>query len=246
MFIFSAGVGLWFLRNGSFMKIDEIKVSGTRMVPPEDIISLIKSKNARHGGFLGFILPENHRLAYKNDEELTSLIKTQFPRVKEITIKKDYENRAISVAVSERHEKITWCADEGEARYCFWLDEEGFVIGEAPDSKGELVFVISDKTGRKISIGTETIDQEKLQNLLESAKMTKNFGWATKEITIDDPLFKEASIIVSSGQKIFVSLEQNSAVSGRPILETLIASDKWPEVEYVDLRIDGKGFYKLK
>lgn len=252
VFVSALGCGLWFLRNGEFMKIKEVKVSGTRMILPESIISLTEEKSARHGGFFGMILPGNHQLSYKNDKDLTELIKTRFPRVNDVSITRDYESQTLSIAISERKEEIIWClasaSDEREGYIpsCFWLDDEGFVIGEAPDSEGTLVFVVSDKTGKEVFLGKTIIAEDKLKNLTEAAKMIKDFGWAAKEITIDDTSMKEASFNLFSGQKIFVSLEQNSAVFGRPVINTITASGKWPEVEYVDLRIEGKGFYKLK
>ncbi len=240
------GTGAWFLRNGEFMKIDEIKVFGTRMVPSEDIIELIKSEDSRRGGFLGFIFPENHRFAYKNNEELFQLIQRRFPRIEKATITRDYKNRAISIAVTERREAITWCMAINDERRCFWLSDLGIVLGKAPDSRGTLIPIITDTTNRNIFLGRRLIEEEKFKNIIEATEMFLEFNWIVEEIMIDNVLSKYAIITINSGQKIFISLSRSLEIEGRPVLSEILLSNKWPRVEYIDLRVEGKGFYKLR
>jgi len=239
---------MWFLIKGDFIKVTEIKVSGTRMVSPEEIVFFVNSEDGKRGGLWGFILPDDHQLAYKKDEDLTNSIKTRFPRVKDIIIDRDYSERFISIAVSERTEKTIWCfiSDEEEQKDCFWLDNEGFVIGEAPYSEGSLVTTIEDETNRKILPGEKAVPEKELGHLLEVADMIKEFNWVADEISVSDPNFKEAVVIISSGQKIIVSLERSSVSEGRAIINAIISSGCWPRIEYVDLRVEGKGFYKTK
>jgi len=270
VFISLAGTGAWFLRNGEFMKIVEVKVSGTRMVSPDAVLDLVKGDDAKHGGFLGFVLPEDHRLAFKDDGELVGLIKSRFPRVKDVSIFRDYEGRSISISVSERREGIIWCSapaspgsQQGESaepqqggpdagnppdgtKNCFWLDGEGFVIGEAPDAIGTLVPVVTDRSGKEIFLGKVALPAEKLANLVKAEKMVSGFGWTAEETVIGDYLFKEAAITISSGQKLLISLERGPEEEGIPVLNAIVSSGSWPKTEYVDLRIEGKGFYKLK
>ncbi len=240
------GTGAWFLRNGEFMKIDEIKVSGTRMVSSEDIIELIKSEDSRREDLLGFIFPENHRFAYKNNEELFQLIQRRFPRVKKATITRDYKKRAISITVTEQREVVTWCMATDDARHCFWLSDLGIVLGKAPDSHGTLIPVITDTTNRNIFLGRKLIDEEKLKNIIEAITMFLEFNWVAEEIMIDNILLRNAIITINSGQKIFISLLRSPEIEGRPVLSEILLSGKWPRVEYVDLRVEGKGFYKLR
>ena len=240
------GTGVWFLRNSDFMKVNEIRVSGTRMVSPEDIIKLIKSEDSRHDGLLRFILPKNHRFAYKNNEELFKLIQRRFPRVEKTTITHDYKNRTISIAVIEQREAITWCITPDDARHCFWLSDSGIVLGKAPDSHGTIIPVITDTTNRNIFLGRKLIDETRLKNIIEATEMFLEFNWAVEEIMIDNILLRNAIITINSGQKIFISLLRSPEIEGRPVLSEILLSGKWPRVEYVDLRVEGKGFYKLR
>ena len=240
------GTGAWFLRNGAFMKINEVKVSGTRMVSSADIIMLIQSDYARREGFLSFIFPKNHKFVFKNNEELFQLIQKNFPRIEKTAITRDYQNRAISITVTERREVITWCIMANYERHCFWLSDEGIVIGNALDSRGTLIPVVIDKTNETVFLGKKIIDREKLKNLMKATEMFSEFNWALEEIIIDDALLRDATITINSGQKIFISLLRSPETEGKPVLDEIVFSGKWPRIEYIDLRVEGKGFYKLR
>jgi len=245
-FIAVLGTVIWFLIYGEFMQINKIKVSGTRMISPADIITLIQDGDSRREGLLGFILPENHKLIFRNNAELFQFIQKRFPRVATTNITHNYENRAIYIVITERHEAATWCVTANNSRHCFWLNDEGLVLGKALDSRGTLIPVITDKTNRDIFLGRKLIDKEKLKNLIKATEMFSEFGWVMTEIVIDDSLLRDAVVTIASGQKIFISLLRSPETEGRPILNEMILSDKWSRIEYVDIRVEGKGFYKLR
>ncbi|MCK9187280.1 MAG: hypothetical protein PHS16_00520 [Candidatus Colwellbacteria bacterium] len=244
--ISSIGAGLWFFRNGEFIKINNIEVNGTVMIPPGEVIELIKGDTGHRGGFLGTILPSEHLFAYKSEEEIRSEIISLYPRIKNISVSKDLESKQILVSISERKEEIIWCKESETPRDCFWLDNEGLIIGTAPDSKGTLVLVITDNTGRDIKKGEFAIEKYKLEHLSQMFELAKSLSWVIEKISISDPALKEALFDISSGQEIFISLERNPLTEGKPILDAIIAAGKWPQVDYVDLRIEGKGFYRVE
>ncbi len=255
IFLVAAGVGVWFLRNGEFMKIVNFEVSGVTMIPAEDIISLMQGDIVRHRGMLGFILPQNHILAYQNNEKITELIKKQFPRVKEVVIVRDYSNRSMFARVIERNNKAIWCATaikipgritNDNRKHCVWLDDTGVVIGKAPYSKGTLIPVITDTTGGNIFLGRTLLSEIKLTNLIFMIETLREFDFAITEIIISDQALNEATIVIDSGQKFFINLDLNLQAGARAIIDAIIASNKWSEVEHIDLRIEGKGFYKLR
>ena len=240
------GTVAWFLRNGAFMKINEIKVYGTRMILPEDIITVIQDKGFRRGGLLGFVFPKNHRFSFKKNGELFQLIQRRFPRVEKATITRDYENRTISITITERREVVTWCIVANDESHCFWLNNEGIVIGKAPYSRGTLIPVVIDKTNETVFLGRRLIDEERLKNLIKIIEMFLEFNWVSEEIVINDALLREATITINSGQKIFISLLRSPETEGRPVLDEIVLSGKWPKIEYIDLRVESKGFYKLR
>lgn len=243
VFIFIIGASFWLFRNHNFMSVIDIQVTGTRMVPANKIIDLMMSEAVRHSGFIDFVLPDNHRFAYKNNEEIIRIIKSHFPRIKDISILWNHRERMLLITVSERIEKIIWCDNEDK---CLWLDDDGFALSSAPSVRGTMVSLISDEVSRGIKEGSMIIDRGKLQNLIQGIEMIKNFNWAIQEISITDSLRRSATIRIISGQEIFISLEHNSRVAGVPVIETIISDGKWPRIQYIDLRIDGRGFYKLR
>ncbi len=255
IFLIAVGAGVWFLRNGEFMKIVNFEVSGTEMISSEHIIALMEGDTIRHQGFLGLIFPQNHILTYQGNETIAELIMQEFPRVEEVIITRDYRNRSIRAHIIERDNKAIWCATaikipkritNESNKHCVWLNDEGIVIDEAPYSQGTLVPVILDATGRNIFLGKTLIPHAKLTNLIVMTETLHEFGSAIKEIIIRNVELNEATITIDSGQKIFINLEHNLQAESRAIINAIIASNKWQSVEYVDLRIEGKGFYKLR
>ena len=82
--------------------------------------------------------------------------------------------------------------------------------------------------------------------LLFKILYSEEFDFAITEIIISDQALNEATIVIDSGQKFFINLDLNLQAGARAIIDAIIASNKWSEVEHIDLRIEGKGFYKLR
>jgi hypothetical protein len=79
------------------------------MVPAGDLLTLVKSGEVKREGFMVFILPEDHQLAYEGRRKDLRNHQGALPRVKEVSIARNNDTRSISVEVSERKEKIIWC-----------------------------------------------------------------------------------------------------------------------------------------
>jgi len=250
-FFFSAvllaaiGTGIWFFRNGDFIKINNIEVLGTRMVPVGGVIDLITGAGGHKAGFMGFVLPDDHFFAYKSENEIAKSMISLYPRIKTASIEKKIGERKMVVSISERREKLIWCVDKEGPRNCFWLDEEGFIMSGAPDSKGTLIIVMSDATGREIKEGGTAMSGEKIGRVIDTCNMIADFGWVIDKVTVSDFFLSEASIDISTGQKILISLDRDPITEGKPIIEMIISSGEWPDIDYTDLRIEGKGFYKV-
>lgn len=241
----AVGGCLWFFRNAEIFKISDIEISGNKIIPSADIEFLIKGEKCERKGFLGMILPKGHFMSYKKEEDISETISAAFSRIKEVKTDISALNKKITISVSEREKEAIWCLGASSPRNCFWLDADGFVFSDAPDSKGAMIDIISDLTNRNISLGMTAIDGNRLRNIRSALRMVREFNWLADETIVEDSLIKEARVSILSGQKILISLDRDPSES-KPILEAIISSGKWNQVDYVDLRIEGKGFYKLR
>jgi len=68
---------------------------------------------------------------------------------------------------------------------------------------------------------------------------------AVADMKIEDLRFQEINVEVLNGPEIKFSLGINPFF-GRTVVESLRKSGNWEKIEYLDLRVDGRAYYKLK
>ena len=167
-----------------------------------------------------------------------------YPPIKSVEAKKDYSNRAIKITVEERGKVMIWCIEADQN--CYWADDNGFIFTSAPIPEGVLVVsVIRDYTNRELSAGDSVLPDELFKNLKHAIELLEGLDVSIKEIRIDDLKFKEATAVVSSGPEIYFSLAFDPRF-GKGVLEALINSQDWGAIEYVDLTVENRAYYKLK
>ena len=169
---------------------------------------------------------------------------SQYPPVETIDVKKDYANRRINITVKERGKVMIWCIEADQN--CYWADDNGFIFTSAPIPEGVLVVsVIMDYTNRELSVGDSVLPDELFKNLKYANELLESLDVSIKEIRIDDLKFKEATAVVSNGPEIYFSLAFDPRF-GKGVLEALINSQDWGAIEYVDLTVENRAYYKLK
>jgi len=167
----------------------------------------------------------------------------EFPQLARVEAKKDFINRTIKITVTERGKVLIWCTETNEN--CFWTDENGFIFTTAPIPGGALVVdVIRDYTNRELSIGENVLPDELFVNLKYALELFDNLDAPIKEIRIDDLKFKEATAVISGGPEVYFSLIFDSRF-GEGVLESLMASQDWGLIRYVDLRVENRAYYSL-
>ena len=167
-----------------------------------------------------------------------------YPPIRSVEVKKDYSNRAIKLTVEERGKMMIWCIEAGQN--CYWADDNGFIFTSAPIPEGVLVVsVVRDYTNRELSVGDSVLPDELFKNLKYANELLESLDVSIKEIRIDDLKFKEATAVVSNGPEIYFSLAFDPRF-GKGVLEALINSQDWGAIEYVDLTVENRAYYKLK
>ena len=133
---------------------------------------------------------------------------------------------------------------------CFWINRQGIAFNETGQLSGQVVLNILDKTGRNIKIGDIALKPEILAKLLFLRKSVLDeagmliVGVQTQDLNLADFDFK-----TSDGWVLKVSLNDNAY----KILETLkqalkeiTKSGPTSLLDYIDLRIPNKVYYKFK
>ena len=237
------GLSIWAVFSLPEFRIKEITVSGNITTPKDDIISAAKQEVLDNRNFLGKILPEDHLFVW-GSRDLEKL-KEKIPRITSASLERNLDDQTISIKVSERSEHAIWCFVKGDNKDCYWLSDDGVIFSKSPDSEGSLMRAIYDYSGADIKMGERPIGGEELKNILSSFDLASKFNLDVLNVSLSDRNLKEVTMTLKDGRKILFSVLFDPS-SSEKIIASLVNEPEWPILDYLDLRVEGKGFYKLK
>lgn len=147
-----------------------------------------------------------------------------------------------TVNAEEKREAIgIWCKEND----CFYFDKEGVIFEESPKSSGSLLILIEDTRDTAANLGSAVLSEpqivlaEDLQRLLKG-----NFPFAVSSILIRAD--GEYELLTTEGWRILLhktdSLEHQFS-NLKYLLDEEI-KERRRELDYVDLRLGNKIYYK--
>lgn len=213
-------------------KVDGFTVTGNHRVSAETALALLKPQVVR--GTISSFFSWNNFLAWQRGEiDLTGTA------LAGATIKKDWLKRSINITVRERERLGIWCI-EGEN--CYWLDNNGIVFEEAPVTEGSLILKVYDLQKSDLRLGFPVIEERFINNLTGILKNLSQLAVAIKKISLDRKL-QELRVETYDGADILFSIRFDpmpNIESFQKLSETLDLR----QIDYVDLRIDNRIYYK--
>lgn len=164
------------------------------------------------------------------------------PQVKSLDIQKYYWDKKIVVRVTERIPYGIWCAGT-DAPECFWFDEDGYVFKRGLSSEGNIIKSVSDISGRPMGLGSAVLPDDFFSNLKSIFDVLEKSGIGARSIELKDLSFEEVIAKTAEGPVINFSLRFSSAGS-LDLLKTLKSGGSFSKLQYVDLRIQNRAYYK--
>lgn len=241
-----AAISLYSLFFSGFLKITDISLKGTKDLKREDIILIANDYLA--GSYLGIVPKNNFILVFSG--VLEKKILERFGKVRGVEIEKKFPNH-LSIIVDERDSLLVW--ETGSDK--FIIDENGKAYEKADfDSKLILennLVSIQDQSNRPVSIGDEVLSGEyinftlNIKNRIEKETDLKVENQYRTSSRISD----EVIIKTQEGWSIYFSSKLGLNYSIRMLktfLEKQVNFEQRKELEYVDLRIEKKIYYKMK
>lgn len=247
-FLFLILILAYVLLLSPIFKIKEIKISGNRVIDKEEIRDSLNSFLSKK--FLVFFNQNNIFLARENN--LKNIIFSDFPRILSIEIKKNIFNKTIDLRIIERKEAGIFCRNnpsfaEAAAGKCYYIDKEGVIFEEAPQTSGTLILTIKDNSEKGVEIGRSAIDREfmtELTNLKDDLLSPLNLK--VLDFIIDSGILKDLRVDTNEGWYILFDSSRdfkNQLQALRLVLEEKI-KDGRKKLEYIDLRIENRVYYK--
>lgn len=240
------GVAIYIFIFSSFLEIKTISVNGTKELAGEDILKDLKSSLG--GKHLGLIPKNNFILVSKS--KLEKDLAGHFRKINSVGVKKIFPD-ILAVDISERRSLILWCSGGP----CYIIDENGYAyIGidlDSPEVVQNNLIELVDTGARPITIGEKILNEEYVSFLIslreeirKNAGININTKWHTPSMVAE-----EVEIDTEEGWRLYFSgnVKPEKAIRTlKTFLDEEIGGEKRSKLEYVDLRVENKVYYKLE
>ncbi len=229
---------VWSFSFSPFFKITEIKLPENDIVTSNDIHKLMISSAPLNLGENIFILSKN---------QIKSGLAAIFPAITDISIKKEPFHGLI-VNFEKRIQIGIWCQPKADSR-CYYFDKEGIVFKEAPQTEGALILKIEDFEKKEVSLGAQALNYNQLKFITEfNNKITENNQFKIIEFKITPSANFDLEAITDRGWSIYLDQNQDPVLEANNLFTILneVIKNKASNLEYVDLRLPSRIFYKMK
>lgn len=218
------------------MKLTETNLSGLKSVKSEEVFTIIDSiKNETPLGIKSF-KPRNN-IFFFDTSLLKSRILSEFPVVQEVNISKEFPHK-INIEITERTPIGTWCAVDN----CHYFDQEGVFWGNALRSSGSLLLNIDDL--RILDEQPRMLSKDILGPIQKAVLDLDTVGIKIKKVGIPAEAIGDFRIDTVTGY--YILFNNDTDISGQVKILKILLDEKGKEFkpEYLDLRIDGRVYYK--
>lgn len=239
------GVLVYVIFFSGFMEIKEVRISGNQFLESGAIQSKI---NERLSGKYFNLISKNNYLFIRGGR--TGKILTEsFKRIKQVELQKKFPS-SVFINITERTTSLILCSSGS----CYYIDEEGTAWQSVDFNSREFLenefIVINERSGQAIPQGEQVIAKDfidftlALENLINEKKLAD----IKRETQV--PSLIAGTIEFATGQdwKLMFSNEW-SAPEQISALENVLAKkigDRRNELEYIDLRVKNKVFFKFR
>ena len=248
-----AGGAVYGLFFASWARVATVEVQGTQILHEEDIASA--AYNTLEGRKWN-ILPLDSFLLFPR-AELAQQIQKAFPRISSLSIDSPsaFAPAKATIHIQERAIEGIWCQGAVQpSSSCAFFDDTGVIFDRAPSAtQGRLFWVLEDMRAQDSPELSAKVLQDDTMHFLQVLRkdLASLFGTSLLSWRIEQS--GEVHVRVTDGADIFgwyiyFSPAHDAAYQVRVlkrVLEEEIGKEKRPYLEYIDLRVQNKVFYKL-
>lgn len=232
----------------TFLEIDSISVEGNDNIPSEEIVK--KAYEALDGKYFGYFSKSNFFLVSKKG--INQKLKDDFNRLEISSIEKKFP-KTVLIRVKERQPEMAWCS----GGVCYLADKEGLVFAGANSTDEELnknrFLIVIDDNARPVETGKTIIDPKLILYLkqmdailIDDLKLEIEGNYHTPSMSSGEILAR-----IKEGDGWMLKISQTiSPEETKKIIQTVFDKELDPEkrkgLEYLDLRVKGKVYYKMK
>ena len=229
-----------------FLNIDKIEVRGVKTISAEKVIEtindLMETRRWR-------IFSKRNYLFF-NSDEADRLLRKKFKKIGKVQIEKTFPNK-LNILIDERNALLLLCS----AGNCYLVDRQGVayekVNFDVSDLKGAKLIKIIDESNKKIQKGEDVFAPEFVKFVIAmSDEIQKETNLRLlNEYRIKSRVSGELIAQTDRGWDIYFDTKNPLKKSVRMlklVLNKQIALKDFNRLEYIDLRLNNKVFYRMQ
>lgn len=242
-------VGLSFLSKWEYININNIQITGNKVIETKMIESVIKEKIT--GNYLWFF-PKTNFLLYPRGEIKRELA-DKFKRLKDISL--NVQNfKTLNISLTERTALYTYCGLapaelDASNQKCYFMDDGGYIFDEAPYFSGEVYLKFYGKSDSYFF-------QPNFSKLISFKETLQKIGVKPVVFFVEDNGDMKVFLSSTTSQLgPFINLKADADFN--QIVENLQSvltteplktefKTKYSSLLYIDLRFGNKVYYKFK
>jgi len=225
---------------GKFFKVNDITVTGARLVPSSLVTSAIEADTVGANRIAAALGPQNILFWLLADRHPS--LSSSFPEIENVAIDPSFLNRTVSISVTERDVKSVLCKTvTGE---CYGIDANDIVFTPVPTVEGALIMRFEDDSTSTVVLGAPYLnDPTWMQNILSTLGTMEAGGFSPSSVKVDASSLEEWEAVLPSGLTFHFSLHfvpDNLAA----ILKDIAAKTDIATLQYFDFRVKDRVYYK--
>ncbi len=233
------------------VRITEVVVSGGEsVVPPEPVEAI--AREVMQGNY-GWILPKDNSFLYPK-AVIEQEVLNSFPRVKSLSMRR-VGLQTLSLELILRKQVALWCGvtfTADRSAPCYSFDDTGVIFEPSLSPGTTTIRYFGATVGTSTTLfGTQAVREADLKKLALFFIALSGESYQVTDVVLLDGGMTE--LYLRGGGKLIVDRTQDFSVTLRN-LNLLVADsgftgrgkDGLLKVEYIDLRTNGKIFYKVK
>lgn len=236
----------------SYFHVKKVVVTGTETLESQTVEQFV----IKHiTGNTLFVLPKKNVFLI-DKKSLSDTLKKEFSRIDTLKIRKHF--RSIDISIQERKPQALWCTDLHKEIPCYFVHSDGTIFEEAGRFSNPLFFVFYTKIADSTTpIGSKVLTRDKFMRVEQITTTMLEHGvrmYGYKKESDSEEIFYVSPLYYNKeSAEVKTRVDQSDAVIVSNLLTALksqvLAGEKdkhFSNTEYIDLRFDGKVFFKLK
>ncbi len=213
-------------------QIREFEIAGAKRLSDQSVLNIVRPIviRGKMGAFLGI---KNLLIWQEKDLDVskTALLEAQVSR--------DWIRQTVSIQIKERERLAIWC---DQYNNCYWIDENGIMFEEAPETEGSLILTVFSNSKKTSIKGLGISEQRFIENIIKALKGISAMRLPVKKILFDERL-QELRVETYSGPDLLLSIRFDPT-SNLNSLKSLEEKTSFSKIDYVDLRVENRLYYK--